>query len=268
MVESIEQELERLRQEVAQLRREKQELELMLETAIAHNSILEDSLYQANTRLQAENNERKQNLELLAQEKADLEIVLETATSHGDTVEALLFRQAQFDELTQIGNRRHFDDRLLYLWQQMIAAAEPITLILCDVDYFKAYNDTYGHLEGDRCLRLIAQTLSQYAHYPDTFCARYGGEEFAIVLPRRNIHEGQKLAELLRLAIRNLAIQHTASSIDEYVTLSFGVAGCLPKVGMDRNELINTADQALYLAKQRGRDRVICIPVFGQVMMS
>jgi diguanylate cyclase (GGDEF)-like protein len=165
-----------------------------------------------------------------------------------------LQRLAQIDPLTQLANRRHFDSHLEQEWKRLARDGKPLTLLLCDVDYFKPYNDTYGHQEGDRCLREIANILTMTVKRPADLVARYGGEEFALILPDTNQKGGIYLAEKLHLAMRELQMPHTGSPFG-LVTVSCGIATVIPELGRDPQELFVDADQALYAAKAQGRDR-------------
>lgn len=128
---------------------------------------------------------------------------------------------------------------------------------MLDIDYFKRYNDTYGHLEGDRCLQTIANKIKNEIHmHPSyTFC-RYGGEEFAVILPFANTNEGIQLATKIQKAISSLKIPHISSKISDIVTLSIGVATMYPESFLDQEEIIQLADQSLYLSKTNGRNRI------------
>ncbi len=158
---------------------------------------------------------------------------------------------ASIDGLTRIANRRSFDHYL----QQCIYLQEKLALVLCDVDYFKRYNDTYGHQEGDKCLRLVAKTLEQGVRRSD-FVARYGGEEFVIVLPNTETSMAYGILERVQKQIANLEIAHTASEVSDYVTLSFGLVTVDNLKGISAKAIIEWADHALYQAKKLGRNRV------------
>ncbi len=168
-----------------------------------------------------------------------------------------LARLAILDGLTKIANRRRFDDYLMREWERHLQEQQSLALILIDIDYFKRYNDHYGHQGGDECLIRVAQTLAQVPQYPHDLVARYGGEEFAAILPNTNINGALIVAESIRQAIAALAIPHAQSEVKEYVTLSLGVAAIIPTLDQQPEELIAQADQALYRAKHQGRDRAI-----------
>ncbi|MFB2882374.1 diguanylate cyclase domain-containing protein [Floridanema aerugineum] len=168
-----------------------------------------------------------------------------------------LHRLATLDGLTQVGNRRFFDENFNLEWRRLQREKAPLSLILCDVDYFKLFNDTYGHLAGDFCLKQIAQTISDTLKRPADLVARYGGEEFAIILPNTTIEGAVYLAELVQQNIKQLKIVHGKSSVSEYVTLSMGVSCVIPQVNLAPNQLIDVTDEALYAAKAQGRNCLV-----------
>ncbi len=162
---------------------------------------------------------------------------------------------ANLDGLTQIANRRRFDDYLAMEWQRHYRERQPLALILIDIDYFKNYNDYYGHQMGDHCLIQVAQTLVSLAQRATDLMARYGGEEFAVILPNTNTAEALMVAESMRKAIAALQIPHSKSDISQYVTISLGIVSLIPSSDNTLSDLIQQADQALYTAKNQGRDR-------------
>lgn len=170
-----------------------------------------------------------------------------------------LRRLANLDGLTQIANRRCFDDYLEREWRRMTRERQPIALILADIDYFKAYNDTYGHLAGDACLKQVVQAVREMVRRPADLLARYGGEEFAIVLPNTTLAGAVQVAELVRQRVDELAIEHNSSHCSTYVTLSYGVAGIVPTSELQPTDLIQQADEALYRAKAAGRNQVVAV---------
>ncbi len=159
------------------------------------------------------------------------------------------------DGLTGIANRRHFDQFLSQLWSSAARNGEPIALIMCDIDFFKAYNDTYGHLQGDECLKHVAAALKNSLKRQVDFVARYGGEEFVVVLSNTDMEGAIKVAETLRANVENLAIPHRNSSITPNVTISLGVTIGYATSAVSPQTLIEEADNALYQAKQDGRNR-------------
>lgn len=160
-----------------------------------------------------------------------------------------------FDDLTQIPNRRYFN---LYIYQEWLRSQRenrPLSLLLCDLDDFKFYNDYYGHQKGDLCLQQVAQVLSSGLQRPADSLFRYGGEEFAIVLPNTDLDGAQAVARHLIFSVLQSKISHTASSVEAYLTISLGVATVIPKKGLRIEDLIKAADVALYRAKETGRNR-------------
>ncbi|MGL5939549.1 MAG: diguanylate cyclase domain-containing protein [Waterburya sp.] len=163
---------------------------------------------------------------------------------------------AVLDGLTKIANRRKFDQYLEGEWKRLTRERSPLSLILCDIDYFKLYNDTYGHQAGDRCLQKVAQAISKVIKRPADLVARYGGEEFAVILPNTDAGGAKYLARQIRLQIEALKIPHINSKVDLYVTLSLGVASCIPNGGLGFYALVAAADKGLYQAKDLGRNKV------------
>jgi diguanylate cyclase (GGDEF)-like protein len=161
------------------------------------------------------------------------------------------------DSLTQVANRRRFDDYLIQEWQELRQEKSPMSLILCDVDYFKTYNDAYGHLIGDHCLQQIALAIENALEDPTHLVARYGGEEFALILPNADAEKAMQIAETIRLQVKNLKIAHHKSLVCEFVTLSLGVFSMIPTPEGSPELLIAIADKALYEAKAQGRDRAV-----------
>jgi len=161
---------------------------------------------------------------------------------------------SQTDGLTKIPNRRCFDETLQALWQKAIREETKIGLMMIDIDHFKLYNDTYGHLAGDQCLREVAQALSQTLNLNTDFVARYGGEEFVVLLP--HTRDCTAPAKRCQYNIERLGLPHNASLTNEFITVSIGVASIVPTQDSDLVELTTQADQALYEAKNLGRNRV------------
>ncbi len=172
-----------------------------------------------------------------------------------------LASQAHLDGLTQIANRRRFDLHFSKEWRRMRREQGWLSVILCDVDYFKLYNDNYGHQAGDRCLIQVAQAISHTVKRPGDLVARYGGEEFIIILPNTPLEGAMQVGESIREAIAQLEIPHAYSLVSEWITLSLGVSSIIPSFAQSSELLIAYADQALYEAKQNGRDRLECINI-------
>lgn len=158
------------------------------------------------------------------------------------------------DGLTKVANRYRFDWYLNQEWRRLKRQQTSLALILCDIDHFKLYNDTYGHQAGDRCLHQVAQAIRASVQRPADLVARYGGEEFAVILPDTSLEAAQKVAEKVRRQVRALGIPH-AQTLYQCVTMSLGVASCIPSHEQSYEELIAAADEALYRAKATGRDR-------------
>jgi diguanylate cyclase (GGDEF)-like protein/PAS domain S-box-containing protein len=161
------------------------------------------------------------------------------------------------DSLTQIANRRKFDQYIAQEWIRLSREQSPLSLILCDIDHFKLYNDTYGHPAGDRCLIEVAQAISKVIKRPSDLLARYGGEEFVLVLPQTSLEGAKYLAQQIRLQVQSLKIPHSCSAVDLYVTISLGISSCVPHPDFDFEVLIAAADRGLYQAKEMGRDRAV-----------
>lgn len=168
---------------------------------------------------------------------------------------------ANLDSLTKLANRRGFDDYMQREWERMQRIRAPLSLIMCDVDFFKNYNDCYLHPTGDKCLIEVATAMRNTVRRTGDLVARYGGEEFAIVLPNTNALGAVSVAENIRSAIKNLQITHEASSVCPYVTISVGVSTIIPTHENNFQTLIHAADRALYQAKSQGRDRVSTLVV-------
>lgn len=158
------------------------------------------------------------------------------------------------DELTKVGNRRSFNSVFVTEWQRAVRNKKSIALLIIDIDFFKLFNDTYGHVEGDKCLTTVAQSLRSCMKRPADSIWRYGGEEFAIILP--DTGNAYNLAEICRKAIEDLQISHRSSVVSKVVTISIGVCICTPDQETNSISFIINVDKALYRAKNSGRNRV------------
>jgi diguanylate cyclase (GGDEF)-like protein/PAS domain S-box-containing protein len=169
-----------------------------------------------------------------------------------------LWQSAKTDALTGLANRRHFDDTLELELRRAARQNQPLALLLLDLDYFKQFNDEYGHYEGDKCLKAVAKVLHDNCQRSGELAARYGGEEFTVILPYTTADQARDVAERIRLAVTDLHLPHLRSKISDWVTTSIGVAPCPAGADcpVEPTELFNAADQALYLAKAEGRNRV------------
>ncbi len=168
------------------------------------------------------------------------------------------YRLASLDGLTQVVNRRYFDEQIYNAWFKKIDGSQYLSVILCDVDFFKPYNDTYGHQAGDKCLQEVAQAMSQAVRAND-LVARYGGEEFVVILPNTEGETAVRVAQRICDQVRSLKIPHTGSKVNDHVTLSCGIASVIPNQYSSPASLIADADKALYKAKEQGRNRVILL---------
>lgn len=177
-----------------------------------------------------------------------------------DTLENL----SSIDGLTGIPNRRYFEQTLHQEWRRAIRSKAPLSLIMMDIDYFKKFNDHYGHPSGDECLKSVAKTMSGPPHRSSDFVARYGGEEFVAVLPDTEITGAFTVGERIRQNVRDLQIHHAQSPVDDYVTISAGISSMIPTNNHEPGILIERADKALYLAKKEGRNA--CRPLTTEEM--
>ena len=185
--------------------------------------------------------------------------VMEKIMEELNTVNEKLRVLSMIDELTGVANRRSMEDYLLREWGYAMRNSDPLTLIMVDVDFFKLYNDTYGHQAGDECLRKVASVLDDTITRSGDLVARYGGEEFIVALRNTDTVGGQQVGECLRKRVENLEIPHSASGISSYVTISLGVVTMVPEQGHSYNELIEKADQFMYQAKNSGCNRWVSV---------
>jgi two-component system chemotaxis family response regulator WspR len=168
---------------------------------------------------------------------------------------AILQRLSTMDGLTGIANRRHFDATLQSEWKMGLRQKTPLSVIMMDIDFFKKYNDGYGHQGGDDCLKAVAKTLDATISRPGDFIARYGGEEFVVILPRTDAKGAAVIAEQLRANVEKKNIPHAYSNVADHVSISLGIATMQPAASSKPENLLSRADEALYKAKQAGRNR-------------
>ena len=168
----------------------------------------------------------------------------------------LLEQYAFIDALTEIPNRRRFDEVMESEWKRATRSENNLSLIFMDIDHFKKYNDTYGHGRGDECLRKVAGAIKGSMRRAGDFVGRYGGEEFAVVLPYVNYDEAMLLAERIQKNVGELAIRHDASDAADHVSLSLGVATAIPRRETPSSTLLEAADKMLYQAKNTGRNTI------------
>jgi diguanylate cyclase (GGDEF)-like protein len=177
--------------------------------------------------------------------------------NHLKQTRAALEKLVLQDALTGLANRRHLENSLQQEWLRAVRHHSPISLIMLDIDYFKSFNDQYGHIAGDHCIASVAQAIAQCIHRPSDLAARYGGEEFAVLLPDTDAEGAYSIAEDIRLAVLNLAIAHDGN-LARRVTVSLGVYACVPETA-EYKQLLTQADSALYRAKRSGRNQTACL---------
>ena len=175
-----------------------------------------------------------------------------TLKRQADQLRAMVF----VDGLTGVANRRQLDESLLNEWRACRRAQSPLTLMMIDIDHFKQFNDTYGHLAGDACLKAVAAAMNAGIGRSHDLLARFGGEEFVCLFPATDLIGARAKAEQLRLAVQALAIPHADSSVAPVVTVSIGSATTIPRAEYNVDPLLNCADDQLYQAKRSGRNRV------------
>lgn len=201
---------------------------------------------------------QESEVQLLQQLATQLAIAIQQAQLYTElkNLNQELSGLAWSDGLTQIANRRRFDQYLQVEWSRLAREQAPLTLILCDIDQFKLYNDYYGHLSGDLCLQQVARAIKEVTRRPADLAARYGGEEFAVILPNTSITGGLKVVHDIQQTIAKLEIPHLRSTVHPFITLSIGIATLIPQPGQTPEHLINQADKFLYAAKRAGRNRL------------
>ena len=246
------------------------DLEIELTTAIEHGDAIEQQMDALNQHLiseirlrEAAEQRLRTVLELVNEQKSDLEILVQALAEHGDEVDQRWMARyddieqlTRQDGLTQIGNRREFDDYLNHTLMSCRDAQQPLSLIFCDIDHFKGYNDTYGHWEGDAALIKIAQEMQAVCQREADKPMRYGGEEFAIILPHTDLAGAERIAQSLKDGVQAKQIPHHASSF-KVLTLSIGVNCVLPESKMSTQAMIEQVDAHLYTAKKRGRNQIV-----------
>ena len=213
-------------------------------------------LERTNTAYQSEIESRKSAEQEVLKHKDHLEELVEDRTAELQIANELLKELSRVDGLTGIANRRRLDEELDREWKRMSREKRPLSVVLCDIDHFKLYNDTYGHQRGDDCLIKVATAITDSVNRPGDLTARYGGEEFCLVLPETSGLGAMKIAELVRKNVADLNLEHTSSPLTDMVTLSLGVATLIPDMGSQPSVLLKAADRALYQAKGNGRNRV------------
>jgi diguanylate cyclase (GGDEF)-like protein len=189
-------------------------------------------------------------------EENQLYVISHQNISERKLAEEAVLSLSRVDSLTGVANRRYFDEFLHSEWKRCARLQFPLSLILLDIDHFKLFNDTYGHVDGDICLKEIGSILQMFGKRPGDISARYGGEKFAVVLGNTLLNQSSRIAHELHDAICNRAIPFKCSPVSSVVTVSMGVAMMYPQQGMEAASLIGAADALLYSAKKNGRNRI------------
>ena len=208
-------------------------------------------------RLRAEASEQARLRDAVAASNRELEEKVLLRTAELETANQQLQALSATDGLTGLANRRAFDQQWAEEWQRASRQGVPLAVAMLDVDQFKLYNDHYGHQAGDVCLRILAQTMANTVHRSGEMVARYGGEEFVIILPGLGGAEALAAMERIRAAVQGLGLPHAKATVAGVVTISIGVASCVPQHGQDAASLVQAADAALYQAKHQGRNKVV-----------
>ncbi len=200
-------------------------------------------------------------VELLARVRTGLRLKHETDSrkSREHALEErnnMLERLSFLDGLTGVANRRYFDESISQEWRRAARESKSLGMVMLDIDFFKFFNDNYGHQKGDYCLKQVASALNEGLNRPGDFVARYGGEEFTIVLPNTDTDGAVFVAEGMRKTVEDLGIPHAYSKVCDYVTVSLGAGSIFPSMDMNPSRLISMVDNALYQAKNEGRNRV------------
>lgn len=266
--ENLEFQVKQLQLELDNLKSEKADLEILLEMIINHADEMEFLLQESNHKLQEEILERQRAeaslqatqvelrslLEQLKKEKLDLELILDVAIKHGDIVGNFLLNQSIKDPLTGLYNRGFLEKSLQSNLHQSRMRQQNLSIIMIDIDHFRNFNNTFGHLAGDIVLLEISNFLLRNLRKSDIPC-RYGGEELTIILPDTSLEYAKYVAEHLREGVRLLELKYGDQDLGK-ITISLGVSN-FPIHGNKVDDLIKAADEALYLAKDRGRDKVV-----------
>lgn len=261
-----------LREQLVRLTADHADLKIVLQNALDHADIVQQMLAERNAELTREMGERirveaKLNslVASLREKCSEYEALVDILSQHGDALEdsrsremEILEKRALTDTLTQLPNRRALDQKLRFQWSESMRDGTPFSLILCDIDYFKRYNDSLGHPAGDDCLRRVAAALSVATRRPGDMVARYGGEEFCVVLPHADAAGAQTVADCMLASVADAAIAHPNSAYKN-VTVSLGIATFVKAENklVNAEQLLEQADGALYEAKDSGRNRYV-----------
>ncbi len=228
---------------------------------------LHTELLEKHDHLLIENERLHLKVKQIEHEKEDLEVLVESISDHADQLSDNLLseiekaqRDALTDALTKIPNRRFFDQHLQMEWRRSMRIKSTLAIIMIDIDYFKNYNDYYGHIKGDQTLQKVAQLIVKSCHRETDFVARYGGEEFAVVISEITYEGLNTVAERIRKSIQDAAIPHKTSLNDSVVTVSLGCFSLVPQIDYDEQSFIQAADKLLYAAKEQGRNQLCSKP--------
>lgn len=217
----------------------------------------ESHLVHANQELTKKISDQQKTEILLKDAQVNLEQKIQARTIELHAANQELLKISRIDGLTQIANRRQFDEFFHLEWSRAQRNKTMLSLVLCDIDYFKLYNDKFGHQAGDECLKQVAKLLANTTKRPTDLVARYGGEEFAIILPRTDATGVLNVAEKIQRELLKEQILAPEETEQKYLSLSIGIASCTPESGTSIKSLIQAADQALYKAKDNGRNCII-----------
>jgi len=270
-IKSVKEDTNNLKDRVLELEGNIDDLEISLTTAVEHGDIIEDQLSENNDLLNLQIQERihaedrlKKLVTLISQQKDDLEILIDTIVQHSDAMDFDWLEKMDVvehcsltDALTGLANRRSFDEHINNEWRRAIREHTQLSLIMFDVDFFKDFNDSYGHTVGDRCLAEISKNISMCLPRSGDIFARYGGEEFVILLPNTILQGAEEVANDILQLVESIKIPHKQSSVSKYVTISIGVGCCYPRVDSNSTDFVESVNRLLYNAKDTGRNRVV-----------
>ena len=230
---------------------------LVAQAAISiENSSLYAELEEKVTERTAELQDALEMQKHLNSELSEKSLKLDQAYAELRAANDQLQHQANTDALTGLANRRYFNKLLAHEYRRSIRGRQPLPVLMSDLDNFKAFNDHYGHLQGDDCLKAIADVFNQVFSRSTDVVARYGGEEIIVVLPDTDIDEAARLAESLRASVEALRLPHAGNGSFEVVTISIGAVSLIPDITESVDSITQKADKALYQAKERGRNKV------------
>ncbi|WP_308253879.1 GGDEF domain-containing protein [Geminocystis sp. GBBB08] len=264
-------EIERLLQDITILQQENHDLQIALLTTAEHGDTIEELLEETNKKLRHEIEQRKKAeiklqhlLELVSQQRDDLELLINILTEHGDIIDnqwlekiSEINQSVMKDYLTKICNRGGFDFNLHKQWKIHEKTGNYLTILFFDIDYFKQYNDFYGHPKGDDCIKSVANIINEEFTPINGIVCRYGGEEFAVILPNKNLENAVKTARKTQEKLAEFRIEHSRSLVSSYITISGGITSVIPSSNIQPEEFIDYADKLMYIAKSQGRNQIV-----------